>query len=323
MNRSIKFLCSFLLSFPLLASAGQGFCQDFPRKPVRLIISFSAGGGADILARAFQRPLEKALGTRVIVENIPGGSGKVGSMELIKAQPDGYTIMMSSGGSWVGFYYAKLYDFKIWEKATALGNLTTEAYGFVEARTDSPYKTWADLVKAAKEKPGKLTCGGSMSGGVMEITMMDIAKTAGFEIKWVPFAGAGPSGIALLGGHVDIRYCIPAESIAMIRAGKTRGLAIASDKRLPALPDVPTFKELGIGDSIPLSRALWGPPNLPQNIVDIFSRAMEKASKDPEYIKLVEETLLYTVDFYPGSRVMEETRKFDDRFGPKLATDDK
>jgi putative tricarboxylic transport membrane protein len=152
----------------------------------------------------------------------------------------------------------------------------------------------------------------------MLVTMSNvITKSAGIETRYVPFAGAGPNLVALLGGHIDFRICMPAEAITMIRAGKTRGLAISSEKRLEALPDVPTFTELGIGPAQRSYREIWGPPNMPPKIVDFISKAVEKASKDPEYVK-IQEKLLYTVDYRPAQRMIETAKNFNEVWGPFL-----
>lgn len=317
--RGSKMTALFLSLFFIFGLASAGFSEDFPKKPIRMIIPYSAGGGTDVLARTFQKPFEKELGTKILIENIPAGTTKVATMEAMKAKPDGYTIILMPDRAWVAYYYSKTYDTKVWEKFTPIGNLTTEPYGFVEVRVESPCKTWADLVKAAKENPGKLTCGGPGAGGMMELIMNDITKAAGVETRYVPFAGAGPSKTALLGGHIDFRVCQPTEAITMIRAGKTRGLAVSTDKRMEALPDVPTFKELGIGESITLTRSIWGPPNLPQNIVKIMTKAIEKATKDPDFVKVIENQLLYTVEYRLPDRVREDLKDFHKNWGPKLA----
>jgi tripartite-type tricarboxylate transporter receptor subunit TctC len=155
-------------------------------------------------------------------------------------------------------------------------------------------------------------------GGMRLIALNDIARAAGIDWKYVPFAGAAPSTVALLGGHIDFRVSTPGEAIAMIRAGKTRGLAVSSEKRMKALPDVPTFKELGIGESLTLSRSFWGPPNLPPKIVNIITKAMEKANKDPDFVKLAEDRLLVEVEYRSPSRLKEEFTLYDKKYGPKL-----
>jgi tripartite-type tricarboxylate transporter receptor subunit TctC len=221
--------------------------------------------------------------------------------------------------AWLGLYYSKTYDTKMWEKITPIAGMTSEPWGFIETRAESPYKTWGDFVKAAKENPGKLSCGTPYSGGVIELIFNQITKAAGIDVNYVPFAGAGPAQMAMLGGHVDVRICMAPEAITMIKGGKSRGLVTAGEQRLKALPDVPTFKELGLGESLYLTRSLWGPPNMPRNILDVLSKAVEKATKDPKFVKLIEDELMYTVKFSPGQKVLEDMRAFDSKHGPRLA----
>jgi tripartite-type tricarboxylate transporter receptor subunit TctC len=297
-----------------------GAAADFPQRPIRMIVPWSAGGGSDVLCRAFQPALEKALGQKIIVENIPAGSTKVGTMEMMKAKPDGYTLLFSNE-AWISRYYAKTYDTKVWEQMTPIGNVTSEPLAFIEVRTESPFKTWADLVKAAKQNPGKLSCGNPGVGSPLDIVFRQITEATGTSIRYVPFAGGGKSKIAMLGGHVDFRICQPTEAIEMIRAGQSRGLAVTTAKRMKALPDVPTFKELGLpeGELYTIIRGIWGPPNMPKNVVDILTTAIEKATKDPEFIKIAQDTFLYTVDYRSPEKVRSFVLKFDKQFGPILA----
>jgi tripartite-type tricarboxylate transporter receptor subunit TctC len=316
--RKMSVVISIFAAMFLFPWWATGMAADFPQKPIRLIIPWSSGGGTDIIGRAFQPFFEKILGQRVLIDNIPGGTTKIGAMELIKAKPDGHTLIFSPTESWVGYYYSKTYDFKAWQQMTPIANITSEPYGFVEARTDSPYKTWADLVKAGKENPGKLVCAGPGAGGMIELIMTKITAAAGFKARYVPFAGAGPSKLAVLGGHADFRVCGPGDAIGMIRAGKTRGLAVSSEKRMEALPDVPTFKELGIGGVISVTRSIWGPPKLPANIVNTLTKIVEKATKDPEFIKIIQNQL-HTVDYRPPEKMKEDLETFNKEFGPGLA----
>ncbi len=310
------FMLGFWFLFPW---ATNGMAADFPQKPIRLIIPYSAGGGTDVLCRAFQPAFEKVLGQRVLIENIPAGTTKVATIELMKAKPDGYTLIFFPTEALIGLYYSKTYDQKVWEQMVPIGNITSEPQGFVEVREESPFKTWADLVKAAKAKPGELTCGGPGAGGMMELILNEITKAAGIKTRFVPFAGAGPSKIALLGGHVDFRVCQPTEAIAMIRAGKTRGLAVSTDKRMEALPGVPTFKELGIGETYTTSRGILGPPKLPSTLVNTITKMIEKALKDPAFIKIAQDEFLYTVDYLSPEKMKARMQKFEKEIGPKLA----
>jgi tripartite-type tricarboxylate transporter receptor subunit TctC len=312
---------SFVLGFLVLfAWSTATTAADFPQKPIRMIIPWSTGGGSDVLCRAFQPAFEKELGQRILIDNIPAGSTKVGTMELMKAKPDGYTLLFSNE-AWISRYYAKTYDTKVWEQMTPVGNVTSEPLAFVEVRAESPFKTWGDLVKAAKENPGKLSCGNPGVGSPLDIVFKEISDETGINVRYVPFAGGGPSKIAMLGGHIDFRLCQPPEAITMIRAGKSRGLAVSSDKRLKALPDVPTFKELGLkaGELYTIIRGVWAPPNLPANLVNILTKMIEKATKDPAFIKIAQDDFIYTVDYRSSEQVKAFVLKFDKEFGPKLA----
>ncbi|HSR11245.1 MAG TPA: tripartite tricarboxylate transporter substrate binding protein [Thermodesulfobacteriota bacterium] len=299
--------------------ASVALSADYPQRPIRMIVPWSAGGGNDVLCRAFQPAFEKVLGQKILIENIPAGTTKVGTLELMKSKPDGYTLIFSTTESWLAYYYSKTYESKVWEQMVPIGNITSEPYGFVEALVESPFKTWTDLVRTGKENPGKLSCGGPGAGGMMELIMNEITRASGIQTRYVPFAGAGASKIALLGGHIDFRVCQPPEAISMIRAGKTRGLAVSTDKRMEAIPDVPTFKELGIGGTIDLTRSIWGPPKTPVKVVETLTKAIEKATKDPEFIKVAQEQLLYTVDYRPAEKMKAELKNFDQKFGAKLA----
>jgi len=297
-----------------------GTAAEYPQRPIRMIIPWSAGGGSDVLARAFQPALEKELGQRVLIENIPAGSTKVGTMELLKAKPDGYTLLFSNE-AWITRYYAKTYDTKVWEQMTPVATVTSEPLAFIEVRAESPFKTWGDLVKAAKANPGKLSAGNPGVGSPLDIVFKEITESAGIDVKLVPFSGGGPSKVAMLGGHVDFRLCQPPEAIAMVRAGKSRGLGLTADKRMKHFPDVPTFKELGLkgGDVYTIIRGVWGPPKLPANLVAALGRMIEKASKDPAFIKIAQDEFSYTVDYRNSDQVKAFLQKFDKEFGPILA----
>jgi tripartite-type tricarboxylate transporter receptor subunit TctC len=310
---------SFVLGFLLLFSWSTiGMAADFPERPIRLITPYSAGGGTDRFCRTIKPFLEKYPGWRIVVENIPGGATKIGTMELMKAKPDGHTLIVGLSEAWVGYYYSKTYDIKIWEHMTPIATLSCIPYAFVEVRVESPFKTWADLVKAAKEKPGVMTCGGSGAGGMYELIKNQITKAAGIETRYVPFAGSSPAGVALYGGHVDFRLCAPSDAWAMIRAGKSRGLGVSSDERMNIYPDVPTFKELGIGGTIPMTKTLWGPPKVPASLVKAITEIIKKAIEDPEYVKIAQQ-ILSPVNYRSPERTKADIQNFDKEFGPKLA----
>ncbi len=294
------------------------FAQAYPSKPVRVIVPFAAGGANDLVARALQKPLGRVLNGTVVVENLPGASTKIAVNELTKAAPDGYTLMLAGNVALMGYYYSGIYDTKFWDQLTILGQTGQMPWGMLEARADAPFKSWTELVSYAKKNPGKLSAGGPAPGGMMNLIVLETARSAGIDITYVPFAGGGPSGIALLGGHVEYRVAQPSEVYQNVRAGKTRGIAVAFPTRMPEMPDVPTFKELGIMFDIPVfGFDYWGPANMPPAIANQISRAIEQAIKDPEFIE-VAKRLVYHPAFTGPEALKESMRNFEKNIGPKL-----
>ena len=299
-----------------------GVAADFPQKPIRLIIPYGPGGTNDVFCRAFQPAFEKALGQRILIETIPAGNTKVGTMELMNAKPDGHTLLFISTLSFVANYYGGIYGYKPWERLTAISQVVVQNSGLLEVREESPYKTWAELVKAAKDNPGKLTCGGPGAGGFSELLVNEINEAAGIKVRYVPFAGSGPTQIAMLGGHVDFRTCEIPDAVPSIRAGKTRGLALPTQERSKALPAVPTYKELGLGQLLPICtapRGFWGPPNVPSNLANTLAGIIEKAMKDPEFVKIAQDQLLYDMFYLPTEKMKAWAQDFDKLIGPKFA----
>jgi tripartite-type tricarboxylate transporter receptor subunit TctC len=316
-KKSVKILVLGVLLF--FAWGAIGMAADYPQRPIRLIIPWSTGGASDVLCRAFQPALERELGQKLLIENIPAGSTKVGTMELIKAKPDGYTLLFSNE-CWIGRYYLGVYDSKVWERMAPIGSIVSEPLAIVEVRSESPYKTMDDLIKAAKTNPGKLSCGNPGVGSPIDLIFNGITEKTGVKVQYVPFAGGGKSKLALLGGHIDFRIGQVAETIDVIRAGKVRALAVSSSQRLKFMPDVPTLKELGLvqGDLYEQIRGFWGPEKLPANIVQILAPIIEKAAKDPAFMKLAEQ-FTYTVDYRSPEKVKEYMANYEKEFGPKLA----
>jgi len=293
---------------------------EYPTGPIKVIVPWSAGGGSDVIVRwAFQPSLEKELGVRLVIENIPAGATKVGTMELIGSKPDGYTILFSNE-AWITRYYSKVYTEKVWQQMAPIGSITTEPIACVEVRKDSKFKTWAELVAYAKANPGKLTCGNPGTGSPLDIVFNQMSAEAGIEVQYVPFAGGGASKTALLGGHIDFRLCQPTEAIAMVRAGETRLLVLSSPQRDVNFPDVPTFAEVGLGKvtSYRYIRGFWGPLGLPDYVISTLEAAIDRATKNPDFVKIAEQ-YAYTVEFKNSKAVDEFVNAFDRDFGPMLA----
>ena len=219
--------------------------QDYPGKPVNVVVSFSAGGNNDLRARQLGIEVGKLLGQSVIVENKPGASGNIGHEFVARATADGYTLGVGAMGPLAvnGAIYPKL-NFDPLKDFTPIV-LFEKAPLVLVTKTDKPFKSLNDVIAAAKAKPGALTIGNAGQGGAHHLSAELFKQQAGIFMLSVPYKGGGPASNALLAGEVDLMFEQTYAALPSIQAGKTRALAVTSDKRLSALPDVPTMAELG------------------------------------------------------------------------------
>jgi tripartite-type tricarboxylate transporter receptor subunit TctC len=315
--KKMRFKIVVLCFLFLFLSGVTGMAADWPdSRPIKIIYPYAPGGGADVLFRLLQPSLEKELGQKLVYEHMPGGSTKIGTMQVIKANPDGYTFLFIPGENWVPRYYSGVFEVKPWEQLIAIARIVSEPFTVLEVLAAGPYKTWADLVRVG-EKKGKIICGTAAAGGLPTALMKLISKATRLNVVDMPFASSGEAQSAFLGGHVDMRTAQPSEMIQMVRAGETRALAISTERRMPYFPDTPTFKELGIGAVANMCRGFWGPLNLPSNIVNKFTMAVERAVKDPKFIKPAEE-MLFEVGYRNPEQFKADVRRFDDDWGELL-----
>jgi tripartite-type tricarboxylate transporter receptor subunit TctC len=174
-------------------------------------------------------------------------------------------------------------------------------------------------MKRAKENPGKLLVTGAIS---MQFILNEVLKASGIKVKFVPVRGSADVTIQVLGGHADLGLHGQAQDgIPMMRAGKSRGLAVNTEKRMKALPDVPTFKELGIWPGPPALKtvAIWGPPNLPPRIASTIGKAVERATQNPDFVKTMTENFAFNIEYIPPDKEKESLMNFDKVYGPGLA----
>ena len=308
-----------LVGLVSLGLAHAADAQTYPgNKPIVIIVPFAAGGANDLSARSIQQPLSKILGGPVIVENVPGASTKIATERLIKANPDGHTLMLAGHLALMGYYYSGAVEEKYWQKMTILGETGQFPWGMLEARADAPFKTWQELVAYAKKNPGTLNAGGPAPGGMMNMIVLETAKSAGIDVTYIPFKGGGPSGQALLGGHIQYRVAQPSEVYPNVKAGKTRALAVAGPSRMDEMPDVPTLRELGIAfDVPPFGFDFWGPANMPPALAERITKAIEQAVKDPAFIE-ASKVLVYKPVFTGPDKLKESIHNFETNLGPKM-----
>jgi putative tricarboxylic transport membrane protein len=273
--------------FLVVALATNVFAQgtsakvDYPKKPINTLIGFSPGGGSDVMISMVRPHLEKALKTTFVPIYKPGSGSDIALMELAASKPDGYTVVISCTPQVPINAYVRETGYKISDFAF-VANVVTDP-GILLVRAESPYKTLADVVKAAKEKPGTFGVGVSSAPGDDWFAMHMFQGAAQIKLNIVPFSGDGPSWQAALAGHVDSTSNNLGTVYPQIRAGQLRALAIMTDKRSPIVPDVPTFKELGYNFTSGSSRGFTMPKNTPKAIIDIFAGAVKQVMSTEEF----------------------------------------
>jgi tripartite-type tricarboxylate transporter receptor subunit TctC len=270
-----------MLAAVLAVSAGPGLAQDFPNKPVRVIVSFTPGSATDIVGRIVTAKLAEYWGQPVVVENRSGAGGAIGSAAVSKAAPDGYTLLINSSAHTVNPAIFANLPYDTVKDFTDIAALAIQPNVLVVA-ADSPYKTLGDLLAYAKANPGKLNFGHAGVGSGTHLNTEKLLAQAGVTATVVPFKGTPEVVAAILSGSVDCYWVPISAGLSMIRGGKLRPLAMSTGKRNPQLPDLPTTAEAGVkGAETALWFGLWGPPGVPRELVAKISADVRKAVADP------------------------------------------
>jgi tripartite-type tricarboxylate transporter receptor subunit TctC len=253
----------------------------YPTRAVRILVPYPAGGGVDILARTLGDELSRKWGQSVIIENRPGAGGVVASQALATSPPDGTTlIVVASGHATNPFLYAKL-PYDTFKDFTPI-SLLASSPNILLVRADSPYKTLADLLAAARAKPGSLSYGMAGNGTSTHLAGELLKNLAKVDIVAIPYKGGGPAINDLLGGQIPISLNNGPESMGQISAGSVRALGVTTAKRAALLPDVPTIAEAGVpGYDTGVWWGLLGPANMPADVVAKLSHDFVAAVNAP------------------------------------------
>jgi tripartite-type tricarboxylate transporter receptor subunit TctC len=253
----------------------------YPTRAVRILVPYPAGGGVDILARTLGDELSRKWGQSVIIENRPGAGGVVASQALATSPPDGTTlIVVASGHATNPFLYAKL-PYDTFKDFTPI-SLLASSPNILLVRADSPYKTLADLLAAARAKPGSLSYGMAGNGTSTHLAGELLKNLAKVDIVAIPYKGGGPVINDLLGGQIPISLNNGPESIGQISAGSVRALGVTTAKRASLLPDIPTIAEAGVpGYDTGVWWGLLGPANMPADVVARLSHDFVAAVNAP------------------------------------------
>ena len=278
------------LAAMLLALAGAAAAQsNYPDKPITMIVPFPPGGVADTVARPVAEALARELGQTVIVENRAGAGGATGIGAASRAPADGYTLLMSLSSISILPEADKILSRKpqyTIDQFKPIARFTADPTVLV-VRADAPWKTLAEFVADLKTKPGKFNYGSSGNYGTMHVPMEMLKSSAGISVTHIPYTGAGPAVLALLGGQVDALSTGPASVLAHITAGKVRALAHWGDKPLASLPSVPSLKGAGYPAQFAQWSALFVPAGTPDAVVQKLRAAARKAAADPQVVATI------------------------------------
>jgi tripartite-type tricarboxylate transporter receptor subunit TctC len=286
MNRTRRRLLAQMGCVPLLARAGFAMAQTYPTKPVKLVVPYSTGGSTDSTARLVAQALSVRTGQQFIVENRPGAGGSLGHDYAAKATPDGYTLLFSAAGplTVTPHTYARLGYEPI--KSFEPIKLIAAAPLVLEVKPGLPVNSVADLIRLARQQPGKLSYASFGNGSAAHLAGELFKSAAGVDIVHIPYKGSGPALTDLLGGQVDMMFDVVVSSLAHIEAGKLRALAVTSDTRLELLPKVPTMVEAGVKD---VDASTWfgvlAPAGIDPQIVSQLSAALDDVLQQPELRK--------------------------------------
>ena len=268
-----------------LAATGAVAQSDYPARPITMIVPFPPGGVADITARPVAEAMGRYLRQPVVVENKAGAGGGVGMSYVAKTRPDGYTVLLAlSSISIIPEADRILGRAPMYELAQLVPIARFTADPTVLAvRADSPWKSAKDVIEAARKAPGSIPYGSSGNYGTMHVPMEMLTASAGTKMLHVPYTGAGPAVVALLGGSVDALSTGPSSVMGHVKGGKVRVLASWGESRHPALPDVPTLKELGYDAQFSQWTGLFVPAGTPPEVVAKLREAAKAVVNDDTF----------------------------------------
>jgi tripartite-type tricarboxylate transporter receptor subunit TctC len=266
----------------LAALATQAAAQNYPTKPVQVIISFTPASATDIVGRIVTAKLSEYWGQPVINENRAGAGGAIGSAAVAKAAPDGYTLLINSNAHAVNpAIYAKL-PYETTRDFTDIAPLAEQPNVLVVDAAKSPHKSLKDLVAYGKANPGKINFGHAGVGSGTHLNTVKLVTAAGIDVTQVPFKGTPEVVAAILSGNVDCYWVPISAGMSNIKAGKLRALAVSTAKRNPTLPDLPTTAEAGVrGADFGLWFGLWGPAGMAGDMVSKINADVRRALADP------------------------------------------
>jgi tripartite-type tricarboxylate transporter receptor subunit TctC len=264
------------------ALALQAGAQDFPAKPITMVMPYAPGGPGDVITRVFAGAMQKPLGQQIVVDNPAGASGSIGTARVARAKPDGYTLLMihvshaTNQAMYKSLPYHPVDDFEPIGRATSGPML-------IAARNGFPAKNLNEFVAYAKANAPKISLAHAGVGSASHLCGLMLMNALGVKFNEIPYKGTGPALNDLLGGQVDLLCDQTSGTVPSIKAGKIQAYAAAGRTRIPSLPDMPAIAEAGVqGMEINISFGLYAPKGTPKPVLDKLSAALQSAVQDPE-----------------------------------------
>lgn len=276
-----------------LAAIPVAQAQNFPSRPVELVVTFAAGGGTDALARAMADASRKHFPQTIVVLNKPGAAGGIGLTDVAHSNPDGYKLALVTADMVIIPHLGLTKT--TYENFTPIIQLNADPSA-ITVGANSPYNTIEEFLDAARAKPEMMQVGNAGVGSIWHLAAAALEDKTGTKFNHIPFNGGNPAVLALLGGHIDAVAVSPAEVIQYVKAGKLKTLAVMADKRVEGFENVPTLKERNIDLSIGTWRGIAAPKGTPQPVLDTLGDAFRKAAAEDSLKKfMAEQNLGYVV----------------------------
>lgn len=267
-----------------LAAAPTALAQDFPSRPIELVVPFGAGMAPDMVARGLAEGMGKELGQQVLVVNKPGAGGAIGYKHVIGQKADGYTLVLNSNSVSTGFHGGMMpFDYTAFD---SLARVSVE-FPVIAVRGDSPLNNLKDLVEHVKKEPGRFRVGSTSPGSHMHLTAVAFFNQVAGEVLHVPFATTGHVN-SLLGGHIDAVVTLPGSVAGQVKAGQIKVLGVLASAREPVFENVPTATEQGIPFQSDLWRGVAAPKGLPPAVAARLGEAIRKAATSADYRQIGE-----------------------------------
>jgi tripartite-type tricarboxylate transporter receptor subunit TctC len=276
-------LLGIILAGAALAAAGPAVATDYPTKPVRWIVTYPPGGTTDLLARLIGNYLSEHLGQPFIIENKPGGGNNIGTEFVARAPHDGYTLLLVNPANGINQSLYKNLKFDLLKDIMPVAGIT-RVPNVMEVNPNFPAKTVAEFIAYAKQNPGKINMASSGTGTSVHMSGELFMAMTGVKMAHVPYKGAGPALTDLMAGTTDVMFDNMPSSIGHIQGGKIRAMAVTTDKRSPALPDVPTVAETVPGYEASAWFGVGVPRGTPDDVIDRLNKAVNEALHDPKMV---------------------------------------